>query len=74
MIRCMDVRSDPPHVISCDDCARQCTSQCDDCVVTYFVRRDEADEPLVLDHGQERVVRLLTRAGLIPELQHSLAG
>jgi hypothetical protein len=74
MMRCMDLRSDPPNVISCDDCAMQCTSQCDDCVVTYFVRRDEADEPLVLDRSQEQVVRLLARAGLIPELQHRLAG
>lgn len=80
-IRSVDFRSDlphggppPAHVISCDDCAMQCTSQCDDCVVTFFVRRDDADEPLVLDRGEEQVVRLLAAAGLIPELQYRLAG
>lgn len=77
----MDIRSvsppdgpPPPHVISCDDCAMQCTSQCDDCVVTFFVRRHEEQEPLVLDRGEEQVVRLLAAAGLIPELQYRLAG
>ena len=74
MMRCMDIRSELPHVISCDDCAMQCTARCDDCVVTYFVRRDDVDQPLVLDPGQEQVVRLLARAGLIPELQYRLAG
>lgn len=61
----------------------RCTSRCDDCVVTYFVRRDDgahdglhdgAAEPLSLDRGEEQVVRLLSKAGLIPELRHRLVG
>jgi hypothetical protein len=74
MMRYMDIRSELPHVISCDHCAMRCTTRCDDCVVTYFVRRDDVDQPLVLDPDQEQVVRLLARAGLIPELQYRLAG
>lgn len=77
----MDFRSDPPSagpsspgVISCDDCAMQCSSHCDDCVVTFFVRRDEVPEPLVLDHDEALVVGRLARAGLIPELKYRLAG
>jgi hypothetical protein len=59
-------------VISCDDCAMQCTSACDDCVVSYLLRQDD-EEPLVLDRAEERAVRLLAKAGMIPELQYQLA-
>ena len=31
-------------VIVCDDCAMQCTSTCDDCVVTYVLRADDDPE------------------------------
>lgn len=61
--------------ISCDDCRMQCTSACDDCVVTFLLR-DEASvdpEPLVLDLDQVRVVRLLGKAGLVPGLKYETA-
>lgn len=64
--------------ISCDDCSMQCTSACDDCVVTFLLR-DESDdaandhEPLVLDLDQIRVVRLLGKAGLVPDLRYDAA-
>ena len=58
-------------VISCDDCAMQCTSACDDCVVSYVLGQD--DDVLVLDRAEERAVRLLAQAGMIPELQYRLA-
>jgi hypothetical protein len=65
--------------ISCDDCRMQCTSACDDCVVSFLLRDDEANEteqhaPLVLDLDQIRVVRLLGRAGLVPDLKYQVAG
>ena len=61
--------------ISCDDCSMQCTSACDDCVVTFVLREESADpEPLVLDLDEARVVRLLTKAGLVPELKYHAAG
>ncbi len=64
--------------ISCDDCSMQCTSACDDCVVTFLLRDDvEATstdhEPLVLDLDQIRVVRLLGKAGLVPDLRYDAA-
>lgn len=66
---------DGPTVISCDDCAMQCTSTCDDCVVTFLLRADEATPAGVeLDLAEERAVRLLAKAGLIPSLQFQLAG
>jgi len=71
--------------ISCDDCSMQCTSACDDCVVTFLLRSDVDDEqrpstehpvhhePLVLDLDQVRVVRLLGKAGLVPDLKYQAA-
>jgi hypothetical protein len=67
--------------INCDDCRMQCTSACDDCLVSFLLRDDEATEatetehvPLVLDLDQIRVVRLLGRAGLVPDLKYQIAG
>lgn len=75
--------------ISCDECSMQCTSACDDCVVTFLLRSDvdtdtdggdgAADhpvhhEPLVLDLDQVRVVRLLGKAGLVPDLKYRAVG
>ncbi len=64
--------------ISCDDCSMQCTSACDDCVVTFLLRDDDTTaahdhEPLVLDLDQVRVVRLLGKAGLVPDLRFDAA-
>ena len=52
----------------------QCTPTCNDCVVSYVLRvDDEQPEPLTLDTAEERAVRLLAQAGLIPALQYRLA-
>lgn len=68
--------------ISCDDCTMRCTSACDDCVVTFLLR-DDADalhgadttvRDMVLDLDQARVVRLLGKAGLVPDLKYRVAG
>ena len=61
--------------ISCDDCSMQCTAACEDCVVTFLLRSDEVEQaPLVLDLDQARVVRLLGKAGLVPDLKFQIAG
>ena len=62
--------------ISCDDCRMQSTSACDDCVVSFLLRDDEEQveqTPLVLDLDQVRVVRLLGKAGLVPDLRYDVA-
>ena len=61
--------------ISCDDCSMQCTSACDDCVVTFVMRDADVPEPghLVLDLDQVRVVGLLSKAGLVPDLRYRAA-
>ena len=60
--------------ISCDECAMQCSSACAECVVTYVLRStDDDEEPLMLDVVEARAVRLLAKAGLIPDLQYRVA-
>jgi hypothetical protein len=77
----MDHRHDPtslrPRVISCDECVMRRTSACADCVVTFVV--DDLHPPggptdaLTFDVAEERAVRLLADAGLIPELRYRAA-
>jgi hypothetical protein len=55
--------------IDCDECAMQGTEVCDDCVVTYLVRRRPADA-VVLDLEEERALRQFGQAGLVPTLRH----
>jgi len=56
-------------VISCEDCVRQHTATCRDCVVTFLLGADERG--VELDRSAERAVRLLVGAGLVPGLRHA---
>jgi len=51
-------------LISCDDCRMQGTDACDDCVVSYIVERPEG--AVVFDAAEERAIREMSRAGLLP--------
>jgi hypothetical protein len=55
--------------IDCDECVMQHTSACDDCVVTFIIGR-EPDHAVVIDLEEERAVRALQQAGLVPELRY----
>lgn len=57
------------RVIDCDDCAMQGTSACGDCVVTFICSR-EPGEAVVVDVEEERALRMLGAAGLLPRLRH----
>ena len=57
--------------ISCDDCAMQHSEHCQDCIVTFLCPTEDA-EVLVIDASEARALRLLSRAGLAPELRHVL--
>jgi len=59
--------------ISCDDCTMQATPACDDCVVTFLCGR-EPDDAVTIDLAEERAVRLLADAGLVPRLRHQACG
>lgn len=56
-------------VIDCRDCARQHTSTCDDCVVSYVCDR-EPGGGVVVDVAELRALRRLGDAGLVPRLRH----
>jgi len=51
-------------LISCDDCVMQGTDACTDCVVTFLVDRPEG--AVVFDADEERALREMNRAGLLP--------
>ena len=55
--------------ISCDSCVRRHSDWCRDCVVTAMCGHSE-HEAVVLDLAEQRAVRLLSAAGLIPALHH----
>lgn len=54
--------------ISCEDCALGGTDACEDCVVTFLLGPSEATG-IVIDVAEARAVRMLQRAGLVPELR-----
>lgn len=59
--------------IDCTDCVMRHTPACNDCVVTFIVGR-RPGEALVIDVAEERAVRVLAGAGLVPRLRHRAAG
>ncbi len=54
--------------ISCDECDLQHTDACGDCLVTFVLGRDPEDA-VVIDVQEERAIRSLSRAGLVPSLR-----
>ncbi len=55
--------------ISCDDCAMRASAACDDCVVSFFCE-DSGAQAVVLDLEEQRTLRMLANAGLVPTLRH----
>jgi len=47
----------------------QATDACDDCIVSFVASRDPGDA-VVIDVAAERAVRMLARAGLVPDSRH----
>jgi hypothetical protein len=63
----------PTLTISCDDCTMQGSSACADCVVTFLCDR-EPNDAVVIDVAEARALRLLSDAGLVPQLRHVARG
>jgi hypothetical protein len=55
--------------IDCDECVMRATSACDDCVVSFIVKREPGDA-IVVDVEEERALRALGERGLVPRLRH----
>jgi len=56
-------------VVSCDSCVMRATAACDDCVVSFFCD-DSGAQAVVLDLEEQRTLRMLANAGLVPTLRH----
>ena len=56
-------------IISCDTCVMQKTSACDDCLMS-FLCGDPHETAVVFDLAEQRAVRLLANAGMVPTLRH----
>lgn len=56
-------------IISCDTCVMDGTAACADCVVTHLLTPARR-EAVVLDLAEQRAVRLLAEAGMVPTLRH----
>ena len=62
-----------PLVISCDTCVMQETDACDDCLVTALCGGRE-EPAVVFDLEEQRALRLLANAGLVPTIRHRAVG
>ena len=54
--------------ISCSNCVRQDTPDCEDCLVSYVVGEETSTYSMQAEEGT--VVALLTTAGLVPALKY----
>jgi hypothetical protein len=59
----------PTISISCGDCDLRHTDACADCLVSFVLGR-EPEDAVVVDVAEARAMRMLGRAGLVPELRH----
>jgi hypothetical protein len=55
--------------IDCDECVMRDTAACDDCVVSFIVKREPGDA-VVVDVEEQRALRALGERGLVPGLRH----
>jgi hypothetical protein len=56
-------------LIECSSCAMQHSEHCRDCIVSALVEPDARHRPVVVDSAEERALRELARAGLIPQIR-----
>ena len=55
--------------IDCDECVMRATNACDDCVVSFIVKREPGDA-IVVDAAEQRALKALGEGGLVPRLRH----
>jgi hypothetical protein len=55
--------------IDCDECVMSGTDACDDCVVSFIVKRQPGDA-IVVDVAEQRALKALGDRGLVPRLRH----
>jgi hypothetical protein len=65
----MNANNQPVLVINCDSCVMRETDACSDCLVT-FMCGDTQESAVVFNLEEQRAVRLLANAGMVPTLRH----
>lgn len=54
-------------IVDCNECSMQGTDACNDCVVTFIL--DRSGDAVVFDAAEERAIKAMTTAGLLPLLR-----
>ncbi len=55
--------------ISCETCIMRASAACDDCVVAFFCN-ESSESAVVLNLEEQRTLRMLANAGMVPTLRH----
>lgn len=61
--------SDGSLEISCETCVMRASAACDDCVVSFFCD-ESGSSAVVLNLEEQRNLRMLANAGMVPTLRH----
>jgi hypothetical protein len=60
---------EPTLRIECEDCAMQHSAHCADCIVSVLVDPSPRKTAVVIDADEERALRELANAGLVPAIK-----
>ena len=60
---------EPTLSIECEACVMRHSDHCSDCIVSVLHDPSPRRVPLVVDADEERALRELAKAGLIPEIR-----
>jgi len=64
-----DSRIEGSVEISCETCIMRASAACDDCVVSFFCN-ESSESAVVLNLEEQRTLRMLANAGMVPTLRH----
>jgi len=60
-------------LVDCDGCVGKILGACEGCVVSFIWSRDPGDA-IVIDVAEQRAMRMLADAGMVPPLRYSPTG
>ena len=64
-----ELHNDGSLEISCETCIMRASAACDDCVVSFFCN-ESSESAVVLNLDEQRTLRMLANAGMVPTLRH----
>jgi hypothetical protein len=60
-------------LVDCDGCVGKARGACDGCVVSFILGREPGDA-VIIDVAEQRAMRLLSDAGMVPPLRYDATG